>query len=376
MSDITTIETRMKALNDTIAAERKREWVVMANLGQAVRELGISEDGPLAEAGKNVDQISSEIRDLEDSFRNLHQGEEKRNEIHEERKALNVELRNIKNKEEQTLEDLGRVSWDQWKSGKQVGIGMEEALDVLIRAERRVRSVEDEVFRNNAEVGNTPSIIKKSKALFLAGRKRTAAAAFDRLWGKAGAAVWEKVSVQTLSEGPTATPSAVLQAMDERKEEIRLRTASMETEEKALDEAMDVLPGKGGVKKRSSWIENALETHRIMLDDAFRDLGEAWLENLPKVIPGGDVSERKKEHDEILTGIEKLLEEKRGFENHLEYLEILDRRDSLVKKTAGLDADIKAKQAELKGLKKKLSGMEKDLEKRRENLTEFPEEQK
>ena len=365
----------MKALNDMIAAERERECVVLANLGQAVRKSGIAKEGPSAEAGEAVDRIFSEIRDLEESFRSLHASEDKRNEILEERKALNVELRNIKNKEEQTLEDLGRVSWDQWKSGREVGNGMEEALDVLIRADLRVRSVEDEAFRHNAEVGASPSFIKKGKAFFLAGRKRTAEAALDRLWGKVGAAVRENVSAETLNGGPTSVPFAVLRSLDERREEIRLRMESMENEEKSLDETLESLPGKGGVKKRSAWIENTLETQRVMLDDAFRDLGEIWLGNLPKDIPGGDVAARKAESEAIGAGIEKLLEEKRGLESHLEYLEVLSKRDSVAKRTAGLDADIKTKQAELKELKKDLAGLEKDLDKRRENLPELPENQ-
>lgn len=367
MNDIKKMTVEIEARDESITFEVDQENIVLANLGQALHDSGTTDSGSVA-------GILVEIQNLEDALRQILADDERRIAIQEELKSLKVELRNTNNKENQVLEELGRRSWDLWKSGRQVDEKMEEALDDLIKAEERLNAAEDALSRNENDIGGkSVKILAKGKAFLLAGRKKNATAALDRLWGKAGANIQDLVDLEKFIDTPVSSVVVTLKALNARREEIIERESTLSADTELLDKALEEMPGKGGGRKRISWIEDALETKRGELDYAFQDLGREWVDGSKSEPINKDVDLRHKEWIKINQQIGKLDGERKAFQAHKAYLESTSERDNKARHVERLDKEIKSRQTELKDLKKELSAVEKKLASQKEGLPPLPE---
>lgn len=375
MSDRKALIGRITARDEAIDTEREQEGIVLANLGQSVFDSRLAEGKPLEKNKNVVVGITGEIRDLEDALRRLLADDEKRSAIQEEKKSLNVELRNMKNKEEPLLEELGRSAWELWKSGRQIDEKMEEALDNLVKAELRLHAAEDAMLRNENDTGSkVVSILSRGKALVLAGRRKTASAVLDRHWGRAGRNLREIMPPEAFADTPAAVSFSTLKALSKRRNDIAERVKAIADETKALDAMLEDLPGKGGVSKRVTWIENALDKKRAELDDAFRDLGESWIGNTNGKSVDAPVEKLKNEWTAINKRIGVLEDEQKILSAHSDYLESESLRDQKASQISRLEEEIKSRQAALKELKKELAAIEKNLAAQKESLLPLPVE--
>ncbi len=375
MSDRKALIGRITARDEAIDTEREQEGIVLANLGQSVFDSRLAEGKPLEKNKNVVVGITGEIRDLEDALRRLLADDEKRSAIQEEKKSLNVELRNMKNKEEPLLEELGRSAWELWKSGRQIDEKMEEALDNLVKAELRLHAAEDAMLRNENDTGSkVVSILSRGKALVLAGRRKTASAVLDRHWGRAGRNLREIMPPEAFADTPAAVSFSTLKALSKRRNDIAERVKAIADETKALDAMLEDLPGKGGVSKRVTWIENALDKKRAELDDAFRDLGESWIGNTNGKSVDAPVEKLKNEWTAINKRIGVLEDEQKILSAHSDYLESESLRDQKASQISRLEEEIKSRQAALKNLKKELAAIEKNLAAQKESLLPLPVE--
>ncbi len=360
--------------DEAIAAEREQETIILANLGQSVYDSGLVEKKSLKKHHEPVGKISDEIHNLEDSLRRLLADDDKRNAFQEETKTLKVELRNIKNKEEPLFEELGRTSWELWNSGRSIHEGFKEALEDLVKAEVRLHAAEDAVIRTEQDTGSKAArLLIKGKALLMAGRRKTASTALDRLWGRAGEKLIKDIPAESFTNTPAALPSSSLEALRKRREEISLRESELKDESSVLDAALEEMPGKGGVKRRVIWIETRLETIHNNLDDAFRTLGKAWVDQSGKKSTDALVEKWKKEWTEVNKRISVLEAEQNALSAHMEFLESEEARDTKAGQVGKLEEEVKSRQSVLKGLKKELSAMEKKLADEKEKLPVLPE---
>jgi hypothetical protein len=373
MNDLKKLDRRVAGKEDAIASERENEDVILANLGQELYEANLTKlpSDPLEE----VRRLSGEIRDAENSLRRILADNEKRTGLQEEKKSLNVELRNIKNREESTLEELGRAAWDLWKSSHQFGDEMEFALEDLIKTEKRLHEAEDAVYRYEGEnKGRTAALFSRGKALFWAGRKKTASVTLERLWGKAGRSIFGTMSAEAFSDTPAALPMATLKALQDRGKEIEDRLEAISAEYEALDASLEDMPGKGGAKKRVSYIESLLEQNRNALDDAYRELGRSWTDMKPASSESVELKARRKELDAAENRIAALEADISALKAHKEYLIAEADRDAKAKKAASLEETVKEQQAVLKAAKKELASAEKACLALKESLPPIPED--
>ncbi len=376
MSDRGEMNRKISARDNTIAAEREQENIVLANLGQSVFDSEPADVGVLEKNRKIIIGISDEIQNLEKSLRKLLADDEKRSVIQEEQKSLKVELRNMKNKEEPLLEELGRTSWELWKSGRTIDEGLEEALSDLIRAEERLHAAEDAELRSGNNSGSRAAkFILKGKALLLAGRRKTASSALERLWERAGRNLCESIPPEAFSDTPAAVSASALKVLSDRRDEISRRTAALTEDFKALDSSMSEIPGKGSVRKRVGWIENSLELSQNELDVAFRALGKTWLENNSgRKSSNTAVEQHKKEWTALNRRITTLEDEQNAISAHREFMESEESRDFKAGQVSKLEEDLKSRQIVLKGLKKELTAIEKKLADQKEKLPPMPED--
>lgn len=373
MNDLKKLDKRIAGKKDAIASERENEDVILANLGQELYEANFPKLP--AETLEDVTRISGEIRDVENSLRRILADNEKRTELEEEKKFLKVELRNMKNRKESALEELGRTTWDLWKSSRQFGDEMESALEDLIKAEKRLHEAEDAAYRmEGGNKGRTATLFSRGKALLLAGRKKNASVNFERLWGKAGLIIFDSISAETFTDTPAAVPMASLKALQDRGKEIEGRLEAISAEFEALDSSLEDMPGKGGAKKRVSHIESLLELHRNELDEAYRELGRSWTEMKPGTSVSAELKARRNELEAAENRIAGLEADISALKVHQEYLIAESDRDVKAEKTAALEETVKKQQAALKAAKKELASAEKACLALKESLPTIPEE--
>lgn len=367
MDDMKKLTVEIEARDESITFEVDQENIILANLGQALHKSATTDS-------LSVTGTLEEIQKLEDALRQILKNEERRGTIQEEQKSLKVELRNIKNKENQLLEELGRTAWDLWKSGRQIDEKMEEALDDLIKAEERLNAAEDALSRNENDTGGkTVKILAKGRAFLLAGRKKNASAALDRLWGKAGGKIRDIVDLEKFVDTPVSTAALSLKALNDRRDEIIERESKLTADIEVLDNAFEEMPGKGGVRKRIAWFEDALEAKRGELDYAFQDLGRDWLNSGTPGQVNKDVDLRHKEWIDINKQIGILDGERKAFQAHKAYLESISERENKSRQVDRLNQEIKTRQNELKNIKKELSAIDKKLTAQKESLPPLPE---
>ena len=359
---------------ESIAAEQERKTVILANLGQSVYDSKAIAAKALEPYRKKIEAINEKIRELEETLRLLLQTDEKKRAVQEESKSLKVELRNLKNKEELLFEDLGKSSWELWKSGRSIHPAMEEALEGLIKADSRLHAAEDAVLKTEQEASNKSiKLLSRGKALLLAGKKKTASTALDRLWGPAGEKIFQTIPGGSFSDTPASDSFSALEALEKRRDEISSRSAALKEEAAALEKELEELAGKNTVKKKVVMIEASLEREHDNLDEAFCNLGKAWLD-LPagKTLPSV-VKKRKEEWEAINKKIADLEEERAVFSAHSSLLESEDLRNAKAKQLEKLEEEIKSRQVVLKGLKKELSRLDKEIAKEKEGLSPLPE---
>lgn len=371
MSNLQVLRIQITTIEGSIAVEKEKEWTVLANLGQAVHDSGGGDD--LAETfGDAVVKASEEIRALEDSLRKLFAAEERGAAISDENKALNVELRNLKNKAQDNFDELARRAWDYWKSGRSA-VGLGEALEELIAAEERLNTVQTAVSRNerlNENLGG--SILSKGRALFLSGRYRTASSSMERLWGTAGAKIYGAVDMDEFKGTAVEAVAEILKAIDIRKQEIQDRLLHLITEKTNIDADVEKMPGKGSIRRRMAWVEKALRGGRLVLEEAFRGLGEAWLDAGEGEPLSPEVEKHREEWDKVRERVSMLESEKHALEAHCEYREAESAWEKQSVRVQNLDAKAKKLQFQLKEAKKELSALDKSRNKLKESLPPLP----
>lgn len=373
MSEKKKMNKEIQIRGDAIAAEREQEVIILANLGQSVFDSGSANGKPLKKQHSAVKKISDDILGLEESLRKLLADDEKRTSLQEEQKALKVELRNIKNKEEPLFEELGRSGWDLWNSGRDIHEGMEEALDDLIKAEVRLHAAEDAVFRTEKETGNKAvRLLTKGKAFLLAGRRKSASTALDRLWIPVGEKLYRGISAEAFSDTSAAVSFSALDALNQRRDEISDRVIVLTNETDVLDTSLEELPGKGGVKKRMNLIETSLEKKHNQLETVFMELGRLWIDKTDGKPSDAVVEKRKREWVAVNHRISVLEEEQKAFTAHIEYLESEELRMEKAGQITTLEEEIKSRQSTLKVLKKAMTGIEKRQADQKEKLPVLP----
>ena len=369
MSDIRLITTRIHKTEAAVTQESEKREAALTRLGRALHQAGLASDIPQAAAA--ADKIE-EIRELEESLRSFLSDQERRGAAADERKALNVESRNIRNRRTELHETLGRASWSMWKSNRNVD-NLETALGELIKAESRLHTAEDAAYRSER---NPSSILSRGRTLLLASRRKNASAALERLMAKAGTRVMELVEPQALEDTPAMEAAAALASLKTREQEILARREELSREEKTLDAALEELPGKGGIRRRGAWIERQLDELRGELDETLGNLAEWWLES--RSSETGDTPPGVKKHTEELTDIDeriaRLESRVNALEAHRELKETEEKRTRQAAAVESLDAEIKKRQANLKNARKTLASIDKQLENIRKTLPPLPED--
>lgn len=372
MSDIRLINTRIHKTEAAVTRELEKREAALTRLGLAIHQAGLVSDIPEAAAAADK---TEEIQELEESLRSFLSDQERRGAAADERKALNVESRNIRNRRTELHETLGRASWSMWKSNRHVE-NLEAALGELIKAESRLHIAEDAAYRSERNPSSASSILSRGRTFLLASRRKNASAALERLMAKAGARVMELVEPQALEDTPAMEAAAALASLKTREQEITARRDELSREEKTLDAALEELPGKGGIRRRGAWIERQLDELRGELDEALGNLAEWWLES--RSSETGDAPPEVKKHTEELTdideGIARLESRVSALEAHRELKETEENRTRQAAAVESLDAEIKKRQANLKSARKTLASIDKQLENIRKTLPPLPED--
>lgn len=362
----------IEAGEESLAAERDRKNVILTNLGQA---LNGDRDSRPKELFTEVDKTEAEIRDLEETLRNLLSEEDSRKTLNEEAKTLKVEARNLNSRRESAYEDLGRACWEAWKSGRQTEPALAELLNDLNRADTRLQDAEVAAFRNGSDTDSgRKSLFSRGRSLLLAGRKRTATASMDRLWGKAGRRIYENLDPANLAETTASSVLAVLEGLEDRLGVIISRQQEIAAANENLEERLAGMPGKGPLRKRVSWLENTIDECRGRLDEVFRDLGRTWVETGEATGASGDVERCRTDlaaAEETILALESNLE---AFRAHREYLTAEADRGRKAAKVHRIEQDIKDRQTQLKLEKKELAAIDKDLAGMAESLPPLPEQ--
>ena len=357
MSDIRLITTRIHKTEAAVTQELEKREAALTRLGRALHQAGLASDIP--EAAAAADKIE-EIRELEESLRSFLSDQERRGAAADERKALNVESRNIRNRRTELHETLGRASWSMWKSNRNVD-NLETALGELIKAESRLHTAEDAAYRSERNPSSPSSILSRGRTLLLASRRKTASAALERLMAKAGARVMELVEPQALEDTPAMEAAAALASLKTREQKILARREELSREE---------------IRRRGAWIERQLDELRGELDEALGNLAEWWLES--RSSETGDTPPRVKKHTEELTDIDERIDrlESRvsALEAHRELKETEEKRTRQAAAVDSLDAEIKKRQTNLKNARKTLASIDKQLENIRKTLPPLPED--
>lgn len=373
MSDIRSINIKIQKTEAAVTEESGKRLAALTRLGRAVHQSGLGSEAPESVTARDK---MDEIRELEESLRSLLSDQERREVVGGERKALNVEFRNIRNRRTELHETLGRAAWSMWKSNRHVE-HLETALSELIKAEMRLHSAEDAAYRGERKPSAVSSIISRGRTLLLASRRRTASAALERLMAKAGSRVMELVGPQALDDTPAMEAAAALAALKVREEEIAARREELNREEKTLDTAMDELPGKGGIRRRTAWMERHLDELRGELDDILRNLAEWWLQSNtsePRDTPP-EVKKSAEELTELEQRIARFESAAEALEAHRELMETEEKRARQAAAAESLDAEIKKRQASLKSARKTIAAIDKKLERMRKELPDLPEDE-
>ena len=356
---------------ESLAAEHERKNVILTNLGQALFEDRGTWPGELF---TEVDETEAEIRDLEESLRILLAEEDGRKNRNDEVKTLKVEVRNLNSRQEAAFEDLGRVCWDAWKSGRHTDPEMAELLEDINRADARLHDAEVAAFRNESGADSgRKSIFTRGRSVVLAGRKRTASASMDRLWGKAGRRIFDNMDLTRLADTPASPVLAVLEGLQDRLGEIISRQQEIAAENEILEKRLAEMPGKGPVRKRVSWLEDAIDECRSRLDGLFGDVGRRWMETDAGSKATGDVARCRQDLAAVAGTIQALEGDLEALRAHRVYRTAEADRDRKAARVHRLEQDIRERQTQLKLEKKELTAIDRDLAKKAESLPPLPE---
>ncbi len=373
MVNLQMLEAQINKRNSAIVKEKDRELTMLARLGRAVHSSG-GGDGLDSHVLNAVLNIQNDGRELEDSLRRLLEIEEQGIAVTDEIKKLNVELRNLNNKTQDCMEALARSAWSSWKSGKESINGLEDALDELIRADEHLNSVEDAVSRNERLVGNLGgAILSKGRALFLAGRRRTAASSIDRLWRSVGNEIYSAVDGKGFQGTSVEAAFEAIAKIDARKQEIEKNLLAFAATKEGLEADVENMPGKGSLNKRVSWIRKAINEGAAALENAFRDLGAAWLESEEKEALSPDVDKYRRECIAVREQLQNFETEIHIFESHCKLLELESDRDKQEIVVGNLEAKVKKLQSQFKDAKKAMTDSVKKIDKLKESLSPLPE---
>ncbi len=374
MNSLQSLKIQIMNIEASIAAEKEKEWSVLTNLGQAVYDSEARKTLP-EELIHPVDMATNKINTLEDSLRQLLETEELSTTLSEEKQSLNVELRNLRNKTQSSLEEFAKSAWEYWKTAQEPE-ELGEALKEIIKADDRIRAVDDATSRNAQLNGNWGgSILSRGRALFLSGRRRTASTVMERLWGVVGRGIYENVDGQIFSNTSVETSAEALKAIEVRKLEIQDSLLQLAAKNEDREAKLERLPGKGSLRNRINIIEKMLKDDRSSLNEAFNNLGAAWLNTDVDdefIELGGNY---KKDWDEIRDTIKNLEETKNSLDVHCRYQEAETAWSKQVVRVENIDARLKKLQVQLKTARKELTALDKKRTKLKESLIPLPDSQ-
>ncbi len=374
MNSLQSLKFQIMNTEASIAAEKEKEWAVLTHLGQAVYDSEARKTLP-EELIYPVDMAADKINTLEDSLRQLLETEELSTTLSEEKQSLNVELRNLRNKTQSCLEEFAKSAWEYWKTAQEPE-ELGEALEEIIKADDRIKAVDNAASRNAQLNGNWGgSILSRGRALFLSGRRRTASTVMERLWGVVGRRIYENIDAQIFSNTSVEASAEALKAIEVRKLEIQDSLLQLAAKNEDREAKLEKLPGKGSLRNRINMIEKMLKDDRISLDEALNSLGTAWLDTDVDdefIELGGD---HKKDWDEIRRTIKNLEETKNSLEAHCRYQDAEAAWSKQAVRVENLDARLKKLQAQLKTARKDLSALDKKRTKLKESLIPLPDSQ-
>ncbi|PIE03992.1 MAG: hypothetical protein CSA76_06600, partial [Spirochaetales bacterium] len=366
-----------------IAEEQTEEEQLLTVLGEALYNArsgaGTDTDktGKLnfTEAGRQLD----EIQKLEKSLGSLRTNEGKRQSLSDESRALKLEARNIKNRLDSLFTDLGKASWEVWKSGTSVPDELRDALADLIKNDSKRRaaddksaaadSAEDESANNESADNNTEESGEKRRkpwAFLAQGRsflrntkRKTAGVIMDWQWGKAGRRVWKTVAPELLANTSAESVLAGMKKLQARQEAIAGREAALAEQLSSLDSDLAGMPGKGSARKRGGSMERMVESRKKELQGEFLILGRSYVEgNTGALNPENQaVKKALKAWKEVSSRIQKKQEEADILCAHKALLESQEEIKIKAGKISRLEEEVKSRQARIRALKKELKAL-------------------
>ncbi|MCG8453345.1 MAG: hypothetical protein MI717_09210 [Spirochaetales bacterium] len=362
------LKKHISLCEDMILAENDRCEDILSNLGQRLFETQWGED---TAPRKSVQESIDRLLEHEESLRNLLADEEQRVALNEERKQLNLESRNLKNQEDPKAEVLGKVLWDMWKSQTLPDARIEESLQELIQAHRRLEHLKQAIKDDESrETSRFQGFWKKGKSLILAGKQRNATAAFDRLWMTAGRQVSDSFATNVFVGTVAEEASQIMDESVKERKKVKARLADIEREMKELETAMESLPGKGPLRRRKNWIEQELEQREYALDEAYRSFARDWLKKSEneKTVPSEAVKRLTEDWNSNQETVESLQERQMAARAHLDYSDTLRARERMAARVADAEHEMKMREASLQNLREELAATDRELLERKANL--------
>ena len=355
MNEKKVLKGRIAQRDESIAELQEQKSVIFANLGQLLVENEKKPTDDLKTLYGAIANLVSDIHDIEGSLRRVLADDDRRRSLDDELKVVSDELKSLHIKQEAASEDVGRAAWDIWKAGRLTDNRYQEALADLVVAEEKLRGAEDSLYRHEQNPGNdkrAENILAKGKTLLLKSRKRIASAAFNRLWGPAGLKLLEIADRSDSAGTPLVSAMATFDALAAQEKELLSKQSLLKGESAAISADIKELPGKGGVKRRQSLLENSLDDKRSGLEEAYRQLGRAWFESSGSEKSPVVLTRRRNEIEDTNRRITEKEEEKAALQARVTLLELESRR--IEKKAAfdRLEIEVQQKQAMLKDRKR------------------------
>ena len=280
---------QISAKESAIIAEKKTEQMAIASLGQALYE---AEDNTTFPAESElIAGIIQEISELDEIHDKLQANVASEKQLAEESKTLEIERKKMKKAIQINLSALGRGAWEYWKFGGSFSES-EEILAQLIKEDARLQDMDNAVSSNRQIASKTgKTLFSKGREALLSSRRRLIALSMSKLWEPTGKQILARISLDEFRGTQAEIPAEELQSLNERKEKIENRLQEVENENQSLRAELDTIPGKGSSTRRLAGIEQALEDKHSSLDNAYRQLGNVWLQSKEKNIFNDEVAD-------------------------------------------------------------------------------------
>ena len=269
---------QISAKESAIIAEKKTEQMAIASLGQALYEAEAENNTIFPAESELIAGIIQEISELDEIHDKLQANVTSEKQLTEEIKTLEIERKKVKKEIQINLSALGRGAWDYWKFGGSFSKA-EEILAQLIKEDARLQDMDNAVSSNRqiaSKLGKT--FFSKGRNALLSSRRRLIALSMNKLWEPTGKQILTHISLDEFKGTQAEIPAEELRSLHEKKEKIENRLHEVENENQSLRAELETIPGKGSSSRRLVGIEQELEDKHSSLDNAYRQLGNAWLQ--------------------------------------------------------------------------------------------------